>query len=66
VERGKWPVLLESVAQQAQIPANTCNTAVILTISINSPWVWKFWKFMNPELKLGVKNEVKPYFLTPL
>jgi len=21
---------------------------------------------MNPELKLGVKNEVKPYFLTPL
>ena len=21
------------------------------TISINSPWVWKFWKFMNPDLE---------------
>ena len=59
-------MLLESVAQQVQIPANTCNTVVTLTISINSPWVWKFWKFMNPDLELGVKNEVKPYFLTCL
>jgi hypothetical protein len=33
-ERGKWPVLLESVAQQVQIPAKTYNTVVTGTVSI--------------------------------
>ena len=38
----------------------------LLANTISSPRVWKFWKFMNPDLESGVKNEVKPYFLTPV